>query len=101
MSDIYILEAFDVIKSALSKQELRHLLRKLKLPDKRIDELEAAYNGKDKLVERAYNSLLAWKDMAGDTATVGEIARVLHLMGLDDLERKVLRVQARLQAPHL
>ena len=77
------------------------MLRKLRLPDKKIEELEILYQGKDKLAERAYNSLISWKEMAGDEATVAEVARVLHLMGLDELEEIVLKIKARLQALHL
>lgn len=72
---------FDAVKVALNKNELRYLMKKFKLPEEKVTEIEQLYFGKDKLQDRVYNSLLYWKEYRGSLATIDELIRVFHIIG--------------------
>jgi hypothetical protein len=80
-----LLKTFDVVKAALNKNELRYLMRKLKLPEDKVLEIEQTYAGKDKLQDRVYNSLLFWRKHRGPLATLDELIRVFHIIGYDQV----------------
>ena len=48
---------FNAMKTALPKQELRHLMQKLRVSDEKIIEVEQKYNTKALLQDRVYHSL--------------------------------------------
>ena len=55
--DLLLAKAFDVMKSAFNKHELRHLMNKFRFPEEKVQELETTYHGKDQLVNRYCRSM--------------------------------------------
>jgi hypothetical protein len=90
---------FDVVKTSLTKQELRYLLKKFRFPDEKIAELEQTYHGKDKLQDRTYNAMLFWREFKGPLATIDELLRVFHLIGYDPLCQRLKAMKIYAQRP--
>lgn len=84
-----IMRMFDVIKMSLNKNELRYLMKKLRLTDDKISELEQTYQGKDKLHDRIYNTLLHWRELHGPEATIDTLIHVFHLIGYNNVTQKL------------
>lgn len=80
---------FDVVRVSLNKNELRYLMKKFKLPEDKVTEIEQTYFGKDKLQDRVYHSLLFWKEYKGPLATIDELIRVFHIIGYTQLCEKL------------
>ena len=55
-TDKLLEQVFITLKPALTKHELRYLMRKLRLPDETMTEIEQLYSGKDKLQDRVFAS---------------------------------------------
>lgn len=79
--ELLLMKMFDVVKLSLNKNELRYLMKKFKLPEDKVAEIEQTYYGKDKLQDRVYNSLLYWKEYKGPLATIDELIRIFHIIG--------------------
>ena len=92
---------FEVLSQTLNKQELRYLLRKLKVPDDKIQELETEYHGRERLKDRIYNSLIAWKECRPKNATAEELVRILHITGMEETSEKLKAVRVYSQAHRL
>lgn len=90
---------FDIIKTSLTKQELRYLLKKFRFPDEKIAELEQTYHGKDKLQDRTYHAMLFWREFKGPLATIDELLRVFHLIGYEPLCQKLKAMKIYAQRP--
>lgn len=99
VSDILMAKMFDVIKTSLTKQELRYLLKKFRFPDEKISELDQTYHGKDKLPERIYHAMVFWREFKGPLATIDELLRVFHLIGYDALCQKLKAMKIYAQRP--
>lgn len=97
--DILMAKMFDVIKTSLTKQELRYLLKKFRFPDEKISELDQTYHGKDKLPERIYHAMVFWREFKGPLATIDELLRVFHLIGYDALCQKLKAMKIYAQRP--
>ena len=80
-----LMKMLDVVKVSLNKNELRYVMKKFKLPEDKVTEIEQTYFGKDKLQDRVYNSLLFWKEYRGPPATVDELIRIFHIIGYNQL----------------
>ena len=50
--DLLLAKAFDGMKTAFNKHELRHVMNKFHFPEEKVQELETTYHGKDQLVNR-------------------------------------------------
>ena len=83
------MQALDVVKASLNKNELRYLAKKLKLPEDKVTEIEQMYYGKDKLQDRVYSTLLYWKEFKGPLASIDELIRVFHIIGYVELCNKL------------
>ncbi len=47
-----LMQAFNSMKTALTKHELRYLMHKFKFPEDKVQELETTYHGKENLPNR-------------------------------------------------
>lgn len=83
------MKMLDTIKGLLNKNELRYLMKKFKLPEEKVTEIEQTYTGKDKLQDRVYHSLLYWKEYKGPLATIDELIRVFHIIGYTQICEKL------------
>lgn len=88
-SELLLMKMIDVVKMMLNKNELRYLMKKFKLPEDKVAEIEQAYYGKDKLQDRIYHSLLYWKEYRGPLATLDELIRVFHIIGYTQVCNKL------------
>lgn len=77
----------------VDKTEMRHLLRKLEVPEDRIKEIEENYKGKENLRLRVEKGLEAWREIMGPWATPERFARVIHLIGLTALDKKIQAIK--------
>lgn len=84
-----LMKMFDVVKVSLNKNELRYLMKKFKLPEDKVSEIEQTYAGKAQLQDRVYNCLLFWKQYRGPLATLDELIRIFHLIGYNQLCEKL------------
>ena len=80
-----MIRLFESMKLALSKNELRYLMKKFRFPEDKIVELEQTYHGKELLPQRVYAAMVFWKEENGPEATADELIRVLHLVGYQQL----------------
>lgn len=87
--DLLITRMFEAMKPALSKNELRYLMKKLKFPNEKIVELEQMYHGKDRLPDRVMAAMLFWKEAYSEKATSDELIRVLHVVGHEQLSKQL------------
>ena len=97
-TDLLLNRMIEELVPALNKHELRYLLRKMKLTDEQISELEQRFAGKDKLQERVRNSLHTWRQLRGKDATTDEIIRIVHIIGWAPLASKLRSMKVLSQA---
>ena len=101
VADVLLLKAFDVVKPALNKHELRSLMRKFRFADEKIKELETTYHGKSMLAERVYRVLLHWQQTTDANASIDALIHTLHIMGIEALAQKLTELKICAHAPRL
>ena len=89
---------FEMMKANLNKHELRYLLKKIRVPEDDIQELEQTHSGKDKLQDRIYNGFMLWREQKGSQANLDELIHVLHIVNMDELSQKVKAIKVYSQA---
>ena len=77
------------MKDDLSKTDLRALLKKLKLPDDKIMDLESKFPGRDQLPQRVVEGLRFWRQYFGPSATINELIRITHIMNFENISLKL------------
>ena len=80
---------FAAMKNDLSKTDLRALLKKLKLPEEKIQELEQRFPGRDQLPERVVQGLRFWRQHYGPSATINELVRITHIINFESISVKL------------
>ena len=97
-SDLLLDKVFHVMSTALSKNDIRYLMKKFRFPDDTMAELDTKYHGKDNLKDKIYHAMLFWKSFKGQQATLSELIRILHIVGLDELSEKLRAMKIYSQA---
>ena len=80
---------FMALKDELSKTDLRALLKKLKVPEDKVMELEQKYAGRDQLPERVLQGLRFWRQHFGPSATINELVRITHIINFEAISVKL------------
>merc|ERR1719422_609893 len=80
---------FQSLKDELSKTELRSLLKKLKVPEAAIMDLEQRLPARDQLPERVLQGLRFWRQHFGPTASINELIRITHIINFEALSIKL------------
>ena len=93
-----IMRAFNIVREHLNKHEIRYLMRKFRFPEEKITDLEATYHGKENLKDRVFHAMLYWREMAGVEASMDELIRVLHIVGMEALSQKLRALKVCSQA---
>ena len=96
--DLLLNQAFETMKTALTKHELRYLMKKFSFPEEKSQELESTYHGKDKLQDRVVHAMQFWKEYKGAQATIEELIRILHIVNLEELSQKLKALNIYSQA---
>ena len=77
------------MKDELSKTDLRALLKKLKVPEDNIMELEQKFPGRELLPERVVQGLRFWRQYFGPSATINELVRITHIINFENISVKL------------
>lgn len=88
-SELLMERMFQAIKEDLNKSQLRSLLKKLKVPENHINELEMRFAGRDQVPDRVVASLRHWKEYFGPMATIDELIRITHIINFDQVATKL------------
>ena len=92
---------FEAMKTSMNKHELRYLMKKLRFPEEKIQDLETTFHGKEKLPERIVNAMQFWREYKGSLATLSELIRILHIINMESLSQKLKAMQIYSQALRL
>ena len=92
---------FDTVREYLDKYELKHLMRKLRFPANKMQEMEETYKGNANLKDRISQCLLCWKEYNQEWANCDELVRILHIIGEDDLSTTLKEMKIKYQALRL
>ena len=65
----------------------KDLGRKLKVPNKKIDEIQADNVPYPRVKDKAFQMLMVWKDLGSDVATITELSRALKALGKNRTEQ--------------
>lgn len=97
-TDILLSRVFEVLKTSLSKHDLRYLMKKFRFPDDKVQELETVFHGKDQLEDRVYHAFLYWREVRGPMASLDELIRVLHITNMEELSQQIKTIKVYSQA---
>lgn len=89
------------MKDAVGKNQLRALMHKFRFPEQKMQELEAAFHGRDRLPERVLGTMHFWREFCGPRATLSELIRTLRLMQMEALSQRLRAMQVCAQALRL
>ncbi|GFN89511.1 leucine-rich repeat and death domain-containing protein 1-like [Plakobranchus ocellatus] len=80
---------FHSMREDLNKSELRALLKKLRIPEDHITELEQKYPGRDQVGDRIVAGLRHWREYFGPAATIDELIRITHIINFEAVSSKL------------
>lgn len=89
ITELLLERMFESMKNDLTKIELRQLLKKLKLPEDYIYELEQRFPGREQLPQRTVAGLRYWKSYFGPAANMDELIRITHIINFDRISSKL------------
>ena len=80
---------FHSMRDDLNKSELRALLKKLRVPEDHISELEQRLPSRDHLPDRIVAGLRFWREFFGPSASIDELIRITHIINFEAVSSKL------------